>query len=382
MRVAILSRGPKLYSTQRIVEETKAAGMTPIILDPLEFSVTIGGDQFEILHRGKVTDVDVVLPRIGHSITRHGVNVLRQFEEMDVPVANSSRSILRSRDKLYATQLLAKNRVPMPVTAWVRQRADIDRAIATVGGLPLVVKASEGTHGRGVFLCDTSESVHQTIEALLLAGDTVLLQQFVPESKGIDMRVFVVGDEVVASMRREAQGDEFRSNFHLGGQVIKADLPPQYEKVARRAARLLGLNIAGVDLLVGKDGPLLLEVNSSPGLEGIEAASGVNVAAKVVEYLAEIAEQPEVRVEELLRQKPGHGVLSFDVSKHPWHVGTTLKALFADEKQTPVFALDRAGDHIWRPRSSIKLQKGDRLVLYGALRPLRKVLKDLRQKPA
>ena len=381
MRLAILSRSAKLYSTQRLVEEAKSAGLTATVLDPLEFSVTIGGGDFEILHQGRAAEADVVLPRIGHSITRHGVSVLRQFEEKGIPVANTSRSILRSRDKLYATQLLASSNIPMPITAWVRDLADLDRAIVAVTGIPLVVKASEGTHGRGVFLCETVTDVFRTAEALLLAGDTVLLQEFVAESKGRDIRAFVVGDEVVASMRRVAQGDEFRSNFHLGAAVESIDLPDRYAKVARRATRLLGLSIAGVDILKGHCGPVLLEVNSSPGLEGIEAASGVNVARLVIEHCMEITGAPEVRVEELLRSKPGHGVLSFDVGHHPWHIGRTLSAVFSDLPEVPVFALDRRGDHIWRPRASMKLRDGDRLILYGQLKPLRKLLRALRERP-
>ena len=267
-----------MYSTRRLVEEARLREIDVAVINPMQFSLFVAEQDIGILHQGQKFDYDAVIPRIGHSITKHGVAVLRHLEQLDVWTANTSQGILQSRDKLHSSQILARNRIPTPRTAYVRDMKDIERAIDAVGGLPVVVKVTQGTQGQGVFLRHTLRETGNLVQGLLVTGKAVLIQEYIAESHGKDIRALVVGGKVVASMRRKARGREFRSNYHLNGTVEKVEISEEYAEVACRAARVLGLNVAGVDLLEGNDGPLVLEVNSSPGLEGIEKASGVNVA--------------------------------------------------------------------------------------------------------
>ena len=282
-RLAVLSRGPRLYSTRRLVEEARLREIDVAVINPMQFSLFVAEQDIGILHQGQKFDYDAVIPRIGHSITKHGVAVLRHLEQLDVWTANTSQGILQSRDKLHSSQILARNRIPTPRTSYVRDMKDIERAIDAVGGLPVVVKVTQGTQGQGVFLRHTLHETGNLVQGLLVTGKAVLIQEYIAESHGKDIRALVVGGKVVASMRRKARGREFRSNYHLNGTVEKVDISEEYAEVACRAARVLGLNVAGVDLLEGNDGPLVLEVNSSPGLEGIEKASGENVAGAIID---------------------------------------------------------------------------------------------------
>ena len=300
-RLAVLSRGPRLYSTRRLVEEARLREMDVAVINPLQFSLFVAEQDIGILHQGQKFDYDAVIPRIGHSITKHGVAVLRHLEQLDVWTANTSQGILQSRDKLHSSQILARNRIPTPRTAYVRDMKDIQRAIEAVGGLPVVVKVTQGTQGQGVFLRHTIHETTNLVQGLLVTGKAVLIQEYVAESHGKDIRALVVGGKVVACMRRKARGREFRSNYHLNGTVEKVDISEEYAEVACRAARVLGLNVAGVDLLEGNDGPLVLEVNSSPGLEGIEKASGVNVAGAIIDYVIAESDFSEVNVDSYSR---------------------------------------------------------------------------------
>ncbi|MEC9120157.1 MAG: RimK family alpha-L-glutamate ligase [Candidatus Thermoplasmatota archaeon] len=284
-RLVILSRGPRLYSTRRLAEEAQKAGWAVRIIDPLRLTVVVDERGGRIFHRGWPIECEAVIPRIGFSITRRGVAIVRQFEQMGVIVLNPSLSIEQSRDKLLASQLMADAGVPIPVTAHVASTADVDSALARVGGVPCVVKTTEGTQGSGVFLARNYPQVRQLVSQMLERGMKPLVQTYIEESHGKDIRVLVVGGKVVAAMRRRASGTEFRSNFHLGGSVERIQLDEQFVSVALSAANILGMDIAGVDLLESSNGPLVLEVNSSPGLEGIEGASGVNVAGAVAEHL-------------------------------------------------------------------------------------------------
>ena len=286
-RLVILSRGPRLYSTRRLAEEAQKAGWAVRIIDPLSLTVVVDEKGGRIFHRGWPIECEAVIPRIGYSITRRGVAIVRQFEQMGVIVLNQSLSIEQSRDKLLASQVMADAGVPIPVTAHVASTTDIDSALARVGGVPCVVKATEGTQGSGVFLADNYHQVRQLVSQMLERGMKPLVQTYVEESHGKDIRVLVVGGKVAAAMRRRASGSEFRSNFHLGGSVERVKLSDDFVNVALAAANILGMDIAGVDLLESRDGPLVLEVNSSPGLEGIEGASGVNVAGAVAQHLNE-----------------------------------------------------------------------------------------------
>lgn len=290
-RLVILSRGPKLYSTKRLASEAEKAGWDVKILDPLALTVIVDERGGKIFYRGWPVECEAIIPRIGYSITEEGVRRVRQFERMGVIVMNSSDGITRSRDKLIACQMMSSGNIPVPITAQVVSWEDTNRAISRVGGTPCVVKATEGTHGAAVFLAKTDQHARQLVYQMLERDMRPLVQEYIEESHGKDIRALVVGGKVVACMRRRANGDEFRSNFHLGGNVEKVTIDPDYEKIAIKAARILGLEIAGVDLLESDRGALVLEVNSSPGLEGIEKASEVNVAAAVSERLNELLEK-------------------------------------------------------------------------------------------
>lgn len=373
LRLAVLSRGPRLYSTRRIVEEARKRNLRVDVCDPMKFSLMVMDGSVDVLHKGKPFSYDAIIPRIGHSITQHGVAVLRHIEQLGMWTANTSQGILQSRDKLHASQILARNRIPIPRTVYVRDILDVEQAIDAVGGLPVVVKVTQGTQGEGVFLRHTAFEVRNLVQGLLLTGKSVLVQEYIAESHGKDIRALVVGDRVVACMRRRARGREFRSNFHLNGTVENVQLPEDYAEAACRAARVLGLNIAGVDLLEGNDGPLVLEVNSSPGLEGIEKTSGVNVAGAIVEYIMEDTAFREVDLDQLLRTVPGSGVLSLQLMNHPKMVGKRLHEVFAS---IPVFALSRGDRLVWNPDSDLQLRYDDVLVCYGELTELRSSLRQ------
>jgi len=351
-------------------------GIQTTILDPLQFTLSISKDAPQILHKGNKVNFDAVLPRIGHSITSHGVALLKQFEQLDVYTVNASEGIRQSRNKLLAAQILGRNKVPIPKTAYVRDINDVEKAIELVGGLPVVIKVSEGTQGRGVYLRHLYKEAIGLVSALLDLDHEVLIQQYIHESHGTDIRVLVVGDKVVACMRRRARGREFRSNFHLNGTVESIDLPPEFEEVALRAARVLGLNIAGVDLLEGKNGPLVLEINSSPGLEGIEMASGVNIAEKIIDFLEEDAQFVKVSMDQLLLTVPGHGILPIHLVNHPWLVGEKIGDV-CNDSITRAFALSRARKLVWAPENNLKLRYNDILIFYGDLHQLRMNLKSI-----
>ena len=373
LRLAVLSRGPRLYSTRRIVEEAKKRGLDVEVCDPMKFSLVVNQGSVDVLHRGRAFAKDAVIPRIGHSITQHGVAVLRHIEQLGIWTANTGQGILQSRDKLNASQILARNRIPVPKTVYVRDILDVEQAIETVGGLPVVVKVTQGTQGDGVFLRHTAFEVRNLVQGLLMTGKSVLVQEYIAESHGKDIRALVVGDKVVACMRRRARGREFRSNFHLNGTVESVELAEGYAEAACRAARVLGLNVAGVDLLEGNNGPLVLEVNSSPGLEGIEKASGANVAGAIVDYVMEDTAFAKVDLGQLLRPVPGSGVLSLQLRNHPKMVGKRLSEVFAS---VPVFALSRGDRLVWNPDADVQLRYDDVLVCYGELTELRASLRQ------
>ena len=286
MKLAILSCGPHAYSTIRLKEAAKQRGHKVKVLNTLKFAIDVKEGAPDLYYRQKLlTEYDAVLPRIGASITYYGTAVVRQFQEMDVFCANTAHGISNSRDKLRSLQILSRHHIGIPRTTFVRDKKDVLPAIDRVGGAPVVIKLIEGTQGIGVLLAETVKAAESIIELLQSQKQNVLIQKFVAESKGRDIRAFVVGDRVVAAMRRVAQGQEFRSNVHRGGVAEAVDLPPEYEETAVRAAQILGLRVAGVDMLEGKTGPQIMEVNSSPGLEGIETCTGLDVAGLLLSIL-------------------------------------------------------------------------------------------------
>ncbi len=376
LRLAVLSRGPRLYSTRRLVEEARARGVDVSVIDPMQFSLFVNEDNIDILHQGKPFNYDAVIPRIGHSITSHGVAVLRHLEQLGIWSANSSSGIIQSRDKLHSGQILARNKIPTPATAYVRDMKDVERAIDSVGGLPVVIKVTQGTQGNGVFLRHTLHEARNLVQGLLMTGKAILVQQYISESHGKDIRAFVIGDKVVACMRRRARGREFRSNFHLNGTVESVEISDEYREVACRAARVLGLNVAGVDLLEGVNGPLVLEVNSSPGLEGIEKASGQNVAGAIIDFVSNDHNFSDVNMDLMLNTVPGMGALSIHMKNHPYLVGCTISELYGSRKPT-VMALSRDGELIWNPEVDNQLRFSDVIICYGKLQDLKL---NLRQK--
>ena len=376
IRVAVLSRGPRLYSTRRLVEEGKKREIEVEVVDPMKFSLFVANGDINVTYKGEPFAFDAIIPRIGHSITKHGVAVLRHLEQLDVWTANTGQGILQSRDKLHASQILARNNIPVPRTTYVRDTLDIQAAIDSVGGLPVVIKVTSGTQGQGVFLRHTLHEAKNLVQGLLMTGRSILIQEYIAESHGTDIRALVVGDKVVASMRRKARGREFRSNYHLNGTVEKVDLPDDIAEVACRAARVLGLHIAGVDLLESDQGPLVLEVNSSPGLEGIEKASGVNVAGEIIDHVTSEASFSKVDLDQLMRTVPGQGMVSLQIRNHPDLVGERLCDLFKTSGHVPVFALSRDNSLLWNPDSELQLRYADVLICYGELTELRSSLRQ------
>jgi len=285
MRLGILSQDISLYSTNRLYESAKNRGHETDVVSYLRCYMNIAKANPRVFFKGRELSYDVVIPRIAATWTFYGAAVVRQFELMGALSANSSASISRSRDKLRALQLIGNSGVEMPVTGYVHLSRDIESVLMTVGRPPYVIKLLEGTQGRGVVLTETMEAAVSAIETMKKIDANILIQEFISEAKGEDIRAIVVGDNVVASMKRKAKPGEFRSNVHLGGSVEGYKLTEEEEISAIKAAKVLGLSVAGVDLIQSSRGPLILEVNSSPGLEGIERASGIDVAGKIVDYL-------------------------------------------------------------------------------------------------
>jgi len=290
MKIAILSRNRKLYSTRRLIEACEQRGHEPVVLDVLRTYMNVTSSKPETHFKGEtLPHFDAVIPRIGASVTFYGTAVLRQFEMMGSFPLNESVAISRSRDKLRSLQLLSRKGVGMPVTGFANSPDDTQDLIKIVGGAPLVVKLLEGTQGIGVVLAETKKAAESVIEAFMGLKANIMVQEYIKEASGADIRCLVVGGKVVAAMKRQAQAGEFRSNLHRGGSASLIKITPAERATAVKAAKIMGLNVAGVDLLRSERGPLVMEVNSSPGLEGIEKATGKDVASMVIEFIEKTA---------------------------------------------------------------------------------------------
>lgn len=286
MKIAILSQDASLHSTKRLKEAGEAQGHEMKVINYLRCYMNITSNKPSVIYQGEpLENFDAIIPRIGASRTFYGTAVVRQFEVMGVFSANESQAISRSRDKLRCLQILARAGVGLPVTGFAHDTQDIDGLIKTVGGAPVVIKLLEGTQGIGVVLAETHQAAKSVIEAFRGLDANILVQEFIKEAGGADLRCFVVGDKVVASMRRQGAPGEFRSNLHRGGKAEKIKLSPEERSTAVRSAKAMGLKVAGVDLLRSNHGPVVMEVNSSPGLEGIEKATEIDVAGKIIEFL-------------------------------------------------------------------------------------------------
>ncbi|MEM8835256.1 MAG: 30S ribosomal protein S6--L-glutamate ligase [Planctomycetota bacterium] len=381
MKLAILSRSPRCYSSARLKQAAQQRGHAVKVLDTLRFAIDLEHGDPDIFFRGKrLSDYDAILPRIGASITYYGTAVVRQFEQLDVYTPNTANGISNSRDKLRALQILSRHDIGIPHTAYVRDRKDILPAIERVGGAPVVIKLLEGTQGVGVILAESTKVAEAIIETLHGARQNVLVQKFVAESRGKDIRAFVVGDRVVAAMRRVAQGQEFRSNVHRGGKAERVELPPEYEQTAVRSAQIMGLRVAGVDMLEAHDGPQVMEVNSSPGLKGIEEATGLDVAGAVIDFIASRVNFPEIDVRQRLTVSTGWGVAELHIPEDSPFVGRTLESFGLWDRDIVVLTLSRGTSVFSNPRGARELEAHDRLLCYGKLESMRELVPDKRRR--
>ena len=372
MKLAILSCAPNVYSTRRLKEAAEQRGHQVKVLNTLRFAIDLDRGNPDLYYRQQQLDTyDAVLPRIGASITYFGTAVVRQFQEMDVFCANTAHGILNSRDKLRSLQILSRHSIGLPRTSFVRDKKDVLPAIQRVGGAPVIIKLIEGTQGIGVLLAESVKQAESIIELLQSQKQNVLIQKFVKESKGRDIRAFVVGDQVVAAMRRVAQGQEFRSNVHRGGVAEPVELSEEYRETAVRCTQIMGLRVAGVDMLEGKDGPQIMEVNSSPGLEGIETCTGLDIAGAVVDYIAAQVDFPEIDVRQRLTVSKGYGVSEIYVPEGSNYVGQTITQTGLRDSDINVLTLYRGIKVIPNPRSDRILEAGDKLLCFGKLEAMR-----------
>lgn len=289
MRLAILSRNRQLFSIQRLLKEAKALRVQCEVFDPLDCQIVVGkGSSSVFVHDKPIPELDVVIPRIGTSITDYGLAVVKQLEMLGIKVVNGSRGIAESRNKLRCLQVLAEKGYDIPTTVLMRGSRHSKIALRQVQGTPAVMKLIQGTQGVGVMLVESVTSAESVLDTMWGLGQDVILQQYISESAGRDIRAFVIGDKVVAAMRRQAKEGEFRSNIHRGGEGVPIELKDQYKRLAVQAAKAVGLSVAGVDMLESLSGPKILEVNSSPGFEGIEAATGLNVAKLMIQHAVQL----------------------------------------------------------------------------------------------
>ncbi|MEO1524655.1 MAG: RimK family alpha-L-glutamate ligase [Planctomycetota bacterium] len=377
MKVAILSRSLGCYSTRRLKEAAEMRGHHAKVLDTLRFSIDLEKGDPDLFFRAKqLSHYDAIIPRIGASITYFGTAVVRQFEQMDVFTTCSSAGIVNSRDKLRALQMLSRHQIGIPQTVFVRERRDILPAIERVGGVPIVIKLLEGTQGVGVILAESVKTAEAIIQTLQSTRQNVLVQKFVKEARGQDVRAFVVGDRVVSAMRRIAQGDEFRSNIHRGGRAEAIVLDETYCETAVRAAQIMGLRVAGVDMLETNDGPQVLEVNSSPGLEGIETCTQLDIAGAIIDYLAAQVDFSDIDIRQRLTVSRGYGVAEIHVPEGSDFIGKTIDESGLPEQDINVLTLYRGTTVIPNPRLKRKLEPGDRLLCFGKLEAMRGMIPE------
>ncbi|GAB5540776.1 MAG: 30S ribosomal protein S6--L-glutamate ligase [Sandaracinaceae bacterium] len=375
MKLVILSRARHSYSTRRLREAALSRGHQVRVLDTLRFSMAVEEGHPQLFYRDRpLSRYDAVIPRVGASVTFYGTAVVRQFEQMGVFTLSSSHAISVSRDKLRSLQVLSRHNIGIPPTVFVRDRQSVIPAIERLGGAPVIVKVLEGTQGVGVILADTMKVAQAIIETLHGAKQNVLIQKFVRESRGRDIRAFVVGGHVIAAMRRVAQGDEFRSNVHRGGRTEAVQLDPEYERTAIHAAQIMGLRVAGVDMLESDEGPQVMEVNSSPGLEGIEKATQVDVAGRIVEHIEDQFLLPEIDIKQRLTLDKGYGVAEFDLHASSELAGKSLRELALGDRDVTVLSVQRGSVVIPNPRGDQKLLRGDHVVCYGKLLALKQLI--------
>jgi len=381
MKFGILSCSPKSYSTQRLREAALSRGHKVKVLNTERFAIDLDKGRPDLYYKDKpLSTYDAIIPRIGASLTFYGTAVVRQFEQMDIYCVNGADGIVNSRDKLRSMQILSRHDIGIPATAFVKSRKDVLPAIQRVGGAPIIIKLLEGTQGVGVILADSANIAEAIIETLQSTRQNVLIQRFVAESKGKDIRAFVVGDRVVGAMRRVAQGAEFRSNVHRGGRTEVVKLEPAYEEAAVRAAQIMNLQVAGVDMLESNAGPQIMEVNSSPGLEGIEGATGLDIAGSIIDYAQEHVRFPELDIRQKLTVSRGYGVCELSIPEGSEFVGQTIEESKLREKDIAVLSLHRAHKVIPNPRIARVLEADDRLLCFGKRESMKELLPERRKR--
>lgn len=375
MKLGILSRNRDCYSTTRLRNAAISRGHEVKVLDTLKFAIDLEqGNPDLFLYRKQLSSYDAIMPRIGASITYFGTAVVRQFEQMDIFCANTSNGIVNSRDKLRTLQILSRHEIGIPKTTFVRDKRDVLPAIERVGGAPVIIKLLEGTQGIGVLLAETAKSAESIIELLQSQKQSVLVQKFVSESRGRDIRAFVIGDQVVAAMRRVAQGNEFRSNVHRGGRTEPLVLDETYCETAIKATQILGLRVAGVDLLESEDGPQVMEINSSPGLEGIETCTQLDIAGAIVDYIAARVDFPEIDLRQRLSVSRGYGVSEIHVPDGSEFVGRSISESNLVEQGINILTLYHNSLVIPNPRGDRVLEAGDRMLCFGKLDVMRSLV--------
>ncbi len=377
MNLGVLSRNRQCYSTRRLFEAAIRRGHRVRVLDTLKFSIDLEPGQPDLFYRSaQLFEYDAIIPRIGASVTYFGTAVVRQFEQMDVFCANSSAGIMNSRDKLRSMQILSRHKIGIPRTTFVRDKKDVLPAIERIGGAPIVIKLLEGTQGVGVILADTVKVAEAIIETLHSTRQNVLVQEFIAESRGRDIRAFVIGDQVVAAMRRIAQGQEFRSNVHRGGRTELVNLDQEYCETAVRCAQIMGLRIAGVDMLESKQGPLVMEINSSPGLEAIETCTRLDIAGAIIDYISAQINFPEIDIRQRLSVSSGYGIAEIFIPEGSELIGKSIDESGLSDKDINVLTLYRGTTVVPNPRLKRVLEPGDRLLCFGRLETLRDLIPE------
>ncbi len=375
MKIGILSCAGRCYSTQRLREAAQNRGHQLKVFETLRFSLMLEKGRPDLLYAHRhFPQPDAIIPRIAPAVTFFGLSVVRQFEQMGVFSANEALAIARSRDKLRALQILSRHDIGIPPTAFVRDRAEVLPTIEKIGGPPVIIKILEGTQGAGVLLAESIKMAEAIIQTLHSARQNVLIQKFIQESRGRDVRALVVGDRVVAAMRRIAgHPEEFRSNLHLGGTTVPILLEAEYEQTAIRAVQILGLNVAGVDMLETSEGPLVIEVNSSPGLEGIESSTGIDVAGAIIEEIERRVNFPGIDLRQRLRLAAGYVIAEFRVCGMPEIQGRTIRETGFPKRKIHIISINRGNVFIPNPDANERIQEGDLLLCYGDLHELRRL---------
>lgn len=379
MKFAILSRENKNYSTKRLVEAAKKRKHKVMVLNTLKFAIDLEKENPKLLYKQqRLSNYDSLLPCIGASITYFGTAVVRQFQLMDVYTPNTADGIINSRDKLLSFQILSRYNIAIPATTYVKDKSDILPAINKVGGVPVVIKLLEETQGIGVLLADTITIATSIIELLQSQKQNVLIQKFVAENKGKDIRAIVVGDQVVAAMRSVAQRQEFRSNLHRGGKTESVELDEIYKETAIRATRIIGLGVAGVDMLESKKGPQIMEINSSPGLEGIEECKKKDVATAIIDYIAAHVDYPEIDFRQRLSVSKGYGITEIYIPEGSEYLDKTIRDL--RDRDINILTLHRDNKVIPNPKSERILQTYDKLLCFGKLDSMKELIPEKTQR--